>query len=157
MFMTNWAQVFTDLSYFMHNNMLGYTKWHYWSLRKKEVILRNFPWIGFRDLRFRMWGLEIKHLKAHICDKGVFYFIIISQLWRPIEFKFSQVCYFVHMLRCETTGLWQLPIVSSVFKQGFSRLQTWSLIYGQTHLLKTYWISICGCKKIFKTFKLESF
>ena len=49
--------------------------------------------------------------------------IIISQLRRRlIELKFSQVCYFMHvyMLRIDTpgekTGLWQLPIVSSVFK-----------------------------------------
>ena len=26
--------------------------------------------------------------------------IIISQLRRPIELKLSQVCYFMHMLRC---------------------------------------------------------
>ena len=60
----------------------------------------NFPRIRFRDLKFRVWGLEIKHQKAQTsCDKGVFSFIIISQLLRPIELKFSQVCYFMHMLR----------------------------------------------------------
>ena len=40
-----------------------------------------------------------RHLKAHnLCDKGVFSFIIFSQLWQPIELKFSQVCFLMHML-----------------------------------------------------------
>ena len=65
---------------------------------------RHFSRIWFWDLRFRIWGLKIKHLKAHNfvwpwCDKGVFSFINIPQLQRPIELKFSQVCYFMHMLR----------------------------------------------------------
>ena len=82
----------------------------------------NFPRIWFRDLRFTIWGLEIKRLKAHNfvwpwCDKGVFSFINISQLRRPSELKYSQICYF--MLRytnCEDYSLWQFPKVSSVFK-----------------------------------------
>ena len=32
-----------------------------------------------------------------MCDKGVFSSIILSQLRRPIEFKFWQVCYFMHV------------------------------------------------------------
>ena len=28
-------------------------------------VRSNFPPIWFQDLRFRIWGLEIKHLKAH--------------------------------------------------------------------------------------------
>ena len=82
----------------------------------------NFPRISFRDLRFRIWGLEIKHLKAHNlawpwCDKGVFSFINISQLWRPISSNFHR---FVILCICWDTPtvktiLWQLPIVSSVF------------------------------------------
>ena len=32
------------------------------------------------------------HLFDPSCDKGVFSFIILSQLQRPIELKFSQVC-----------------------------------------------------------------
>ena len=50
-------------------------------------------------------------------DNGVFFLsIIISQLWQPIKFKFSQVCSFVCYwdTPSEKTGLWQ-PIVSSVF------------------------------------------
>ena len=53
----------------------------------------------------------------------IFSFIVISQLWRPIELKFSQVCYFMHM-RSEKTGLRQLPKVSTVFKCNF----TWFLL-----------------------------
>ena len=46
------------------------------------------------------WGLELKHLKAHIlCDKDIFYSIILSQLWQLIEFKFVQVAYSTEMLR----------------------------------------------------------
>ena len=80
----------------------------------------NFPRIWFRDLRFRIRRLEIKHLKAHnFVWQGCFSFIIISQLWRPTELKFSQVCYFIHICwdtPSEKTGLWQLTIVSRVFK-----------------------------------------
>ena len=42
------------------------------------------------------------------CDKGVFSFITISQLRRPIELKFSQVVYFMHnveIIPIEKTGL----------------------------------------------------
>ena len=48
-----------------------------------------------------------------------FSFIIISQLRRPIELKFSQADYFMHMSRYTKwgTGLRQLPIVSYVFKE----------------------------------------
>ena len=51
------------------------------------------------------------------CDKAGFSFIILSQLRWPIEFKFSRVCYFCICwdTPSEKTGLWQLPIVSSVF------------------------------------------
>ena len=64
---------------------------------EKEVIFHEFD--------FETSSLELEVSKSNIwthtdsCDKGVFYFIIISQLRRPIELKFSQVCYFMHMLR----------------------------------------------------------
>ena len=79
----------------------------------------NFPRIWFRDLRFRVWGLEIEHPKAHNlvwpwCDKGVFSFINISQLRRPKELKFSQVFYCMHT-PSEKTGLWQSPIVQCLW------------------------------------------
>ena len=53
------------------------------------------------------------------CDKGVFSSIIISQFQRPIELNFSQVCYFVHMLKYtkwDAFFILQLPKVSCVFK-----------------------------------------
>ena len=59
----------------------------------------------FHEFDFETSDLEFEVSKSSIwknttwCDKGVFSFIIISQLRRPIELKFSQVCYFMHMLR----------------------------------------------------------
>ena len=36
---------------------------------------RNFPRSWFRDLRYRIWGLEFKHLKAHnFMWQGCFFF-----------------------------------------------------------------------------------
>ena len=80
---------------------------------KKGVI---FPPIWFQDLKFRIWGLT---RVRQGCDKGDFSFIVISQLRRPIELKFSQV--FVILCICldtptVKTKLWQLPIVYTVFK-----------------------------------------
>ena len=83
---------------------------HYWQLLKPIIGIplkchsfrerSNFPRIRFQDLRFRTWGLEINHLNAHKFVWQVFFsVIIISQLRRPIELKFSQVCCFMHLLR----------------------------------------------------------
>ena len=70
---------------------------------EKEVIFHDFDF-ETSDLEF--WGLETKHLKAHkFVWLGFFFFIIISQLRRLIELKFSQVCYFTYMLRY--TNLWE--------------------------------------------------
>ena len=86
---------------------------------EKEVNSHLHIWIWFCDLKIRFWGLEIKHRKAHnLCNKCAFSSIILSQLRRPIEPDFSQVSYFMHICwdtSSEKTGLWQLPIVSSVF------------------------------------------
>ena len=78
----------------------------------------NVNW--FLDLRFWNWDLEIKHLKAHnFAWQGCFSVIIISQLRRPILssnfHRFVIVCLCWDTLS-ERNGLWQLPIVSSVFK-----------------------------------------
>ena len=84
-------------------------KWH--SFRGRS----NFPRIWFRELRLRIWGIEINHLKAHnFVWQGFFYFIIISQLRRPIELKFSQVCYFMYMLSYTKWEDWSLTINNSV-------------------------------------------
>ena len=51
--------------------------------------------------------------------QGCFSFIIISQLQWPVELKFSNACYFMHICwdtPSEENGLWQLPKVSSAFK-----------------------------------------
>ena len=73
----------------------------------------NCPQIWFLNLRFRIWSLKIKHLKAHNfvwpwCDdvtRVFFSFISISQLRWPIELKKLQVCYFMHV---EIHQLWRL-------------------------------------------------
>ena len=88
-----------------------------------ELIVRNSSLCNnviFHEFDFETSELdfEIKHLmKAHnlVCDKGVFSFIIISQLQRPIKLKCSQVCYFMHiMLRYTKRGDWSLTITNSV-------------------------------------------
>ena len=61
---------------------------------EKEVIFHKF---GFKitDLEFVVSKSSIwKH--TTLCNKGVFSLIIISQLWKPVELKCSQVCYFMH-------------------------------------------------------------
>ena len=90
----------------------------------KEVI--------FHELVFETSDLELEATKSSIkhttsCYQSplqdVFSFIIISQLWWPIELKFSQVCYFMHICwdtPSEKAGLWQLPIVSTVIKMQLS-------------------------------------
>ena len=90
--------------------------WSDYSFRERN----NFPRIWFRDLRFRIWGLKIKHLKAHsFVWQGVFSFIIISQPRRPIiELKFLQVCHFTRILRYTKWKDWSLTITNNeqVFK-----------------------------------------
>ena len=78
----------------------------------------NFPRILFRDLRFRIWGLEIKPLKAH---NFVWQGFFLSFLSRNFDDQFSSNFHrpFILCICWDTpsgkTGLWQLPIVSNVF------------------------------------------
>ena len=79
---------------------------------EKEVIFHEFDF-ETSDLEFEVSKSSIwKHQTS--CDKGVSSFIIISQLRRPIELKFSQVCYFMHMLRYTKWEDWSLTITNSV-------------------------------------------
>ena len=83
---------------------------------EKEVIFHEFD-LETSDLEFEVTKSSIwKHTTS--CDQGVFSNIIISQLWRPIELKFSQVCYFMHMLRYTKWEDWSLTITNTahVFK-----------------------------------------
>ena len=64
----------------------------------------------------------------------IFSFIVISQVQRPIELKFSQVCYFMHWdTPTVKAKLWQLLIVSTAFKRnelhGRQLLGWFDLIY----------------------------
>ena len=74
-------------------------------LRKK-----NFHRICFRDLRVRFWGREIMHYESTKLGMGVFSFLVTSQFRRPIELKFSQICYFMIFVDSytlsEKIGLW---------------------------------------------------
>ena len=82
-----------------------------------------FSRIWFRDRKFRIWGLEIKHLKAHnFVWQGCFFLLLLSR-----NFGDRLISINVHrfVILCiglcwdtasEKTGLWQVPIVSSVFK-----------------------------------------
>ena len=100
----------------------------------------NFSRIWFRDLKFRILSLENKHLRAHNFLWRVFLsFIIISQLRQPIELKSHR---FVILCMCgytpsEKTGLWQLPIVSTVIKRMLSIVFALVLIHNiSCHRLK---------------------
>ena len=65
---------------------------------KKEVLFHEFDF-ETSDLEFEVSKSSIWWKHTTSCDKGVFSFIIISQIWRPIELKFPQMRYFMHMLR----------------------------------------------------------
>ena len=84
--------------------------------KKKKNISTN---LISRPQNYTFWGPEIKHLNANNFVEKLFLPGIINvQLRRPVELKYSQVCYFMHSwyTPSEKTGLWQLLIVSSVFK-----------------------------------------
>ena len=74
----------------------------------------NFP------LKYLNLILRPKTLKSSIwkhttmCAKDVFSSINISNLRRPIEFKFLQVCYFVYTLRYTKWEDWSLTITKGV-------------------------------------------
>ena len=51
---------------------------------------------------------------TNLCNKGVFSFIVLLQLRWPVEFKFSQVCYFMHILRYTKCEYWSLTITKRV-------------------------------------------
>ena len=102
-----------------------YEKRSFWDI----IIFRCFIWILFRDLRFRLWGIEIKRLKANnfvwkVCFSS---FVIISQLRRPIEFKFHRF-FSAYLLRYSRWEDWSL----SLTKKGPVSLNT-ALIYAATN------------------------
>ena len=90
---------------------------------EKEVIFHEF-YFETSDLEFEVSKSSI-WTHTTLCDHGAtrvfFSFINISQLQRPIKLKFSQVVILCIKLCWDTptvkTSLWQLPKVSSVFKQ----------------------------------------
>ena len=89
-----------------------------------NVVFRErsyFPLIWFKDLRLRIWDPEIKYPKAHnFVWQGLFFLSLLS---RNFDDQLSSNFHrFVIVCICwdtpsEKTCLWQLPIVSRVFKQ----------------------------------------
>ena len=81
--------------------------------------------VNFHEFDFETSELDFEVSKSsiwkHTTGCFFFYYYYISQLRRPIELKFSQVCHFVHTVYSDTpsekSGLWQLPIVSSAFNE----------------------------------------
>ena len=102
-------------------------KWH--NFRERS----NFHRIWFRDLKFRVWGLEIKHLKAHNfvwpwCHKSVFFPLISRNFDDRLNSNFHRFVMLCMLWDTPTvnTSLWQLPIVSSVFKQIVCKAFLWN-------------------------------
>ena len=84
---------------------------------EKEAIFHEFDF-ETTDLEFEVSKASI-WTHTSLCDNGVFYFIIISQFRRLIELKSSQILYIFCICwdtAGEKTGLWQLSIVSNIFK-----------------------------------------
>ena len=79
---------------------------------EEEAIFHEFDFktseLDFEAPKSSIW----KHTTS--CGKGVFSFIIILQLRRPIELKFLQVCYFMHILRYTKWEDWSLTNTNSV-------------------------------------------
>ena len=63
-------------------------------INQHTIVLKALDTIG--NCQRPVFSLGVSQHYMH--NKGVFSFII-SQLQQPIELKFSQVCYFVHLLR----------------------------------------------------------
>ena len=79
---------------------------------------RNFPRIWIRYLRFRIWGLQIKHLKVHnLCDKGATrFFFFLSLIYCNFDDQLSSNFHRFVMLCIVEIHQVRRPIVSSVFK-----------------------------------------
>ena len=96
------------------------------TLHTNSSIQWLFPRIWFWDLKFRIWGLDIKHLRAHI-----HYYLATSMTdWAQI---FTGLLFFVHV-EIHWWEDWSLtiPIVSIVFKENLTPQITWYLIVQKT-------------------------
>ena len=80
-------------------------------LRKRYSHQNNYlNWIWDLD-----WGFNFKHHEsAQLVRQGCYFFVplYLSQLRRPIEFKFSQVCYSVRMLGYNKWEDWSWTITT---------------------------------------------
>ena len=94
-----------------------------WSLWSDVVFWErsNFPRIWFQDLKFRIWSLEINHQKVNLvwqrCFVFHYYLATSTTNW---ALMFTGLLFYAYVeTQSEKTGLWQLPIVSSVFIDWF--------------------------------------
>ena len=103
------------------------------------------PRIWFWDLGTRFRGLA-KHMKAHnFVWQGCFFFHSYLATSTTNWAQISQVCYFMHVEihQERRIGLWQLPIVSSVFKETWpveKSIMHWSLLF-------IIWTNTAKCKR----------
>ena len=84
-----------------------------WSILRERI---NFQRVWFWDLRFRIWGLEIKHLKAHYFDVTRAYFFL-SLLSRNFDDRWSSNFHrFIILCICWDTASekWSLTVTNSV-------------------------------------------
>ena len=99
---------------------------------EKEVIFHEFDLRAPKYLEFEVSKSSVsKH--TTFCGKGVFTFIVISKLHRPLELKFSQVCYFMHNVIHQVARLvfdnYQCPVsLSCSGSLGCNTLLIWKLL-----------------------------
>ena len=85
---------------------------------EKEIIVHEFDF-ETSDLAFDNVS------KSSIWEHTTSLLIIISQLRRPFELKFSQVCYFMHMLRYTKWEDWSLKCSHVCFFLHMLRYTKW--------------------------------
>ena len=88
----------------------------------------NFPQIWFWDLRFRIWGLEIKHLKAH------------NFVW--------QGCFFFHYYLATSTTNWAQIFTGLLFYAYVEIHQVRRLVFDNYQQCPVSSTKVCYCLQI---------
>ena len=94
----------------------------------------NFPQIWFRDIKFRTWLLS-RNFDNQL-SSNFRRFVILCICWDTPSKK---------------TGLWQLPIVSSVFKGKYFFIENYNLMFAKLTKWKTGTLLAFRYKYIFKS------
>ena len=93
--------------------------WEYKHCEKRNVVFEKE--VIFHEFDFETSDLKCEALKSSIIKahnfvwKGCFFFHYYLATWWPVEPKFSQVCYFMHVLRYSKWKDWSLTITNSVY------------------------------------------